>query len=759
MYFLKKIKKSFLNIFPVFSFHYKNLLDTALISFLNINRDGNFIKYNKTFLEVMEINNSGQLKNLTFKDFFSNLRQYYKLIEHLNEKNFIDNVEIELNSYFGNYRAFLLSATLHGDKISILLINITERKKIEKSLTFERNLFRSFVDYIPAMIYFKDLNSRFIEVNTVKAEETGMSKYELIGKTDFDTYPQKEAEEKYNDEQLVIKEKRVISKEELVSTRTGKKWLMTIKAPRYDENGNVVGTFGVSWDITELKNIQIELQKAKEKAEESDRLKSEFLANMSHEIRTPLNAILGLSEALYEQVDKRHKSYIETILSSGNALLELINDILDLSRIEAGRLDFHPEPVRIRQIFYEIEQIFITKIKEKKLNFELKINNNVPQYLLVDEVRIRQILLNLVGNAIKFTDKGGITINVKAISHRENNTIDLVFSVNDTGIGIAKNQLSQIFEAFKQQLGQNTRKYGGTGLGLSITRRLVEKMKGTIEVQSKVGKGSRFKVFIPNIEICEFSNIKDEGDKFEYKNISFKPATVLIVDDVEYNFSVIKNLVNDPSIKYLKATCGEIAIEIINKYLPNLVLMDIKMPGISGIEATMQIKQNQKLKNIPIIAFTASAMLNEIKNKELFDGFLQKPVNRNNVYKEFMKFLPYIKNKLNEKQSILMPEKKELTDYNINFQELLTNLNNIYNDHWEKINRNIILSEIKIFLKELVSLKNKYNFNPLIDYINQLTEGIEIFDVEKIEYSIQQLPELINSVETLINDKNEHTRN
>jgi PAS domain S-box-containing protein len=267
--------------------------------------------------------------------------------------------------------------------------------------------------------------------------------------------------------------------------------------------GKITHFVKVAEDITERKRAEEALKKAKEDAELASRAKSEFIANMSHEIRTPLNAVLGFSELLSLRItDSEHKSYLDAIGLAGENLLMLINDVLDLAKIEAGHLEIQYEEVNLEVIFDELKQIFALKLSEKNLVFVVEIDEELPYTLMLDEIRLRQVLLNLVGNAIKFTEKGSIKLDAQKQTDKHGK-LDLIISVADTGIGIPENQQDRIFETFQQLDGQSTRKYGGTGLGLALCKRLVKLMNGHISVESKVGGGSIFEISLPDVEVPE----------------------------------------------------------------------------------------------------------------------------------------------------------------------------------------------------------------------------------------------------------------
>ncbi len=318
----------------------------------------------------------------------------------------------------------------------------------------------------------------------------------------------------------------------------------------------------------ELLEANKALQTAKEAAEVANRTKSEFLANMSHEIRTPMNAILGFSELLLNKIaDTQHKDYLKSIYASGEILLGLINDILDLSKIEAGRLEIQPSPVNIKDLLYEIKHIFIKKSQEKGIEFNLSLGENIPERFILDELQIRQVLINLIENAIKFTPEGFVNVFVSANNNNiETNRTNLILEVEDSGIGIPDYQHEQIFESFRQQDGQKTRKYGGTGLGLAITKRLVEMMNGRISVRSEVGKGAKFRVYIIGVEIVNVLNIardssKSKSDEF----VEFEPATILLVDDVHSNRELIKGYLENTVFSIIESEDGEKALHLLGK--------------------------------------------------------------------------------------------------------------------------------------------------------------------------------------------------
>ncbi len=392
-------------------------------------------------------------------------------------------------------------------------------------------------------------------------------------------------------------------------------------------------------DITEKKEIENKLIKAKEQAENANRLKTEFLANMSHEIRTPMNAIIGFSDILFEQVkDPELKSFTKKIKLSSNNLLRLIEDILDISKIEAGHLEIHNRPADIQSILSETEKLYTEKAKNKNINFKITANSNIPKSLLIDDFRIKQILINLIDNAIKFTDKGSVFVDTE-YEAADKNKIKLFFSVKDTGIGIASENSELIFENFRQANYKKNTIPEGTGLGLAISKRLAELMNGTISVKSKLGIGSEFILTLNDVKISEQKTIIQKNN---IRDFYAEGINIILAEDNEINRQLITVFLENQNINIKEANNGKEVLKILEEYIPDLILMDIQMPVLDGYEATKIIKKDNRFKNIPVVALSAHAIKDVVaKYHTIFDDYLTKPVSREDLLKSVAKFTPH----------------------------------------------------------------------------------------------------------------------
>ncbi|MDM8565301.1 PAS domain S-box protein [Candidatus Halobeggiatoa sp. HSG11] len=627
--------------------------------------------------------------------------------------------------------------------------NITDRKQVEIVLEKSEKRFRALFEKFPVAYQSLDENGCFIDVNPEMEQLLGYNADEMLGKPFGDFWDQ-ETSTMFPNAFCQFKECGIANNELHLLKKNGEKVTIIINGRvQYDSKGKFIRSHCTLHDITERKRMEAQLIVAKESADTANRAKSEFLANMSHEIRTPMNAVIGFSDILASQItDKKHKNYLDSIQTGGKALLTLINDILDLSKIEAGRLEIQYEPVNPQQIFTELQQIFSLKIAEKNLELIMEIDEDLPLALFLDETRLRQMLLNLIGNAIKFTDSGYIKLCAsKKYTEDDHSKVDLVMAVEDSGIGVPAGQQALIFESFRQQEGQSTRKYGGTGLGLAITKRLVEMMNGHIFVESNPGKGSRFEIALHEVKVAATQSNAVQDNTFDPNQIIFEKTCVLVVDDIESNRDLIKEYLSQVNLEVVCAENGQQALLFVKEYQPALILMDIRMPEMDGYEATENLKNNPTTADIPVIAITASVALNEkakIKTHG-FDGYLSKPVNISDLLSELSHYLKHTTNEAVVPQTVETKLTLNLEEI-VNLPELQNRLKQEVIPLLEDANVMLEMDIITELAEKMLQLGNEHNIPILINYGEQLQESTESFNIPYIQKALEELPDLLKPI-------------
>ena len=487
---------------------------------------------------------------------------------------------------------------------------VNERMRAEEALSEERKVLRALIDNVPDFMYVKDLDCRFLLANLAVARQMGAkTPEELIGKSDFDFYPREIATTFYEDEQNVIRTgQAVIDREEKgLDSHGNQSQIMTTQVPLRDKNGQVTGLVGIGHDITHLKKAQEEMNMAREAAEAASRAKSEFLANMSHEIRTPLNGVMGMTDlALDTELTPEQREYLETVKMSGDTLLTVINDILDFSKIEAGKIDLEAIDFNLRESLEFTLKTLALRADEKGLELLCEVAPEVPEIVRGDSGRLRQIVVNLVGNAIKFTDKGEIAVRVQ-VEAREGHDWLCRFTVADTGIGIPEDKRELIFNPFSQADTSTTRKYGGTGLGLTISTRLVRMMGGKIWVESEVGRGSQF----------HFTARLGAADSKEIKVGTIAPpellrdVKVLVVDDNRTNRRILEGMLLRWQMKPTSVEGGKEALAQLSAAREarepyGLILTDMHMPDMDGFALVEQIRKRPELCTATIMMLTSA---------------------------------------------------------------------------------------------------------------------------------------------------------
>jgi PAS domain S-box-containing protein len=527
--------------------------------------------------------------------------------------------------------------------------DITEMKKARREIERNNTQLNALLDSIPDVIFFKDKQGVYLGCNPEFERFTGMTRENIIGKTDFDIFDRELAEFFREKDANMLRDHEIKKNEETVTYPDGSIVLFdTTKSPLINSLGETIGVAGISRDITATNKAQQELIDANErisvmikKVRDSDKAKGEFLANMSHEIRTPMNAIIGFGEMLKEEdLTPQQTEYVDIIRSEGGMLLNLINDILDFSKIESGKLQIDLVDCSIDEILNSIYVSMSPLAKQRGLEFKVNKNTDLPEVVCTDPTRLKQCLINLVNNAIKFTHKGYVHINVFVGERPDSNMV--LFYVEDTGIGISEDKQQDIFGMFTQAESSTTRKYGGSGLGLAITKSLANMLGGDLTVKSAEGKGS---VFTLTIKVGETGQRCSEEPVMIDENISLESlgplhGSVLVADDARTNQVLIKKLLERCGLDVTIAENGRDAFEKVCEHKFDIIFMDIQMPVMDGYQSVGLIRERGI--DVPIIALTANAMKSD-RDKCIAagcDDYIPKPINRKrlaqvlkNIYK------------------------------------------------------------------------------------------------------------------------------
>jgi len=524
---------------------------------------------------------------------------------------------------------------------SLLKRTTEDLKHANEALKIRAEELGILLSTIPALVYFKNTELRYLLVNKAFERFVNLPFFGIKGKKVQDLIHDYDAK-KYNEMEREVVELGLplYNIEEVILKDEKETWLNTNLAPYRDNQGEIIGLVGISWDITSRKIYEKELEQAKELAEEGTRAKSEFLANMSHEIRTPMNGIIGMAEILKQaKLRPKEKENLDILVSSTRSLLSLVNDILDISKIEAGKVELEVEDFDIRHILKEIENIMFIRADEKALDYKTFISPDVPRVICGDPSRLKQIILNLVNNAVKFTKKGFVHVYV-SVAEGNREEVRLMVKVVDSGIGISEEGRKNLFQLFSQVDTSTTKNYGGTGLGLSIAKRLVMLMQGDIGLESEADGGSTFwftAVFIRSpltaISADTMKKEKDYGIEPAEKELS-----ILLAEDNEINQKIIQYSLTNAGHRVDIAANGREAVDMYKKGNYNLILMDVQMPVLDGYEVTAHIRNAEKKDTVqkpktPIIALTANAMKGD-REKCLeagMDEYLSKPFTPNDL--------------------------------------------------------------------------------------------------------------------------------
>jgi PAS domain S-box-containing protein len=629
--------------------------------------------------------------------------------------------------------------------------DITLQKQAVESL----RLTQFSVDQSSDAAFWTQESGDFIYVNEAACRVLGYTREELIGMTVHDVDPNF-PREVWADHWKQIRTEKQVNIESVHRTRDGRDFPVELMINFIEFDGREYNCV-FARDITDRKQYEENLRRAKDKAEDANRVKSDFISNISHEIRTPLNSIIGFSEMLANQLQEpRLREYAASIKSAGNSLLMLINDILDLSKIEAGRIDVSLESVDLRAVITEISQVFAPKVANKRLDFFIDVQSGIPSFLMLDKVRIRQVLFNLIGNAVKFTDKGFIRVLAETRSEGvlPGGKIDLLITIEDSGIGIPSQYHDKIFDAFVQIGDAVNQSLEGTGLGLSITRRLLEMMSGSIMVDSEPGKGARFVVSLQNVQIAEFESQKEFEQKIA--GSSFRGRHILLVDDSAINRHYVRDNLLESGMTVSEADNGEKAVQEAMHKKPDLILMDIMMPVMDGYKAVEMIRQDKELAGIPVLALTALAMKEDIERitSSGFNDYLIKPFNIQDLYAKMGRFLPAAKKgKYAEPSQSLLDQRNEEAFVN----SVLAALEIIEKEHlplWKQANELKEFQSIRNFADRIQQTGMMHNIRLLVDYGDKLMAYCDNYDVERIDASLAGFPEYVEKMREILNEPN-----
>ncbi len=484
----------------------------------------------------------------------------------------------------------------------------------------------------------------------------------------------------------------------------------------------------------------------KEHAEQAEREKSEFLANMSHEIRTPMNAVLGFTDLLRGVVTTaKQRQYVDAIGTSGRALLTLINDILDLSKIEAGRFEIMRRPMSLAVLFSGVRTIFRQQALERGIELRLQVGESVPPVLVFDSVRLRQILFNVVGNALKFTPGGSVTVAAAAdLTPGDETSVTLRLRVTDTGIGIAPEHQQLVFEPFRQAGVGLDRKYGGTGLGLSITRRLVEMLDGRIELQSNPGVGTEFRFLFPRVAISAAHPEEEPLVSADEDFSALRPSLVLVADDVPLNRELVGFYLEGTHHRVLHASSGREAVEKARLFKPDVILMDVRMSGLDGPAAREQLQEDPATASIPVIAVTASSVAAEESHlRAAFAGFVRKPFSRGALFRELARVLPAGEAPVEATAAAHRSPEEDLDGAKA-WRGLIDHLRSVEHDTWPRLHRTLGIQETTDFGRDLLRRAEEARCPPLRRYAQRLLAEVDGFEITAMEASLQEFPELVN---------------
>ena len=611
-------------------------------------RDGVFLDINESFTEQLGYRLEDVIGKSSLElNLWVNSTDRELMVQQIMDKGSVRNLEAQFRRKNGQIQTGLMSTSLivvNGEKCLLNFVrDITERKQAEELLRLSEEKFASAFKASPDSVNLNRLtDGTYLEVNGGFCSITGYRQEEVLGKSSFDLNIWVVPEDRQRLVQELKQHGVVKNLETQFRCKDGSIITGQMSACIITVNGEQC-LLNITRDVTERKQYEEELKQARRSADAANRAKSEFLANMSHEIRTPMNGIIGMAQLLqFTDLNHEQQEYLQCLESSTKNLLSLLNDILDLSKVESGKIELENTPFSLRQSIQEVVITQLSLIHKKQLKLTTDLSEEIPELLHGDPLRIKQILLNLLGNAIKFTDTGSITIAAR-IGDRQDNAIKICLSVSDTGIGMTPEALGRIFAPFEQADNSTTRKYGGTGLGLTICRRLAELMGGKIWAESVAEEGSCFFVELP-FAMPEQAQIPHAKPVSHILADTTRKLKLLLAEDNELNAATIIAMLHKLGHQVELTNNGQQALDSLHKNNYDCILMDISMPVLGGNEVTCIIREaeQQTGQHIPIIALTAHALRGDREAflKSGFDGYIAKPVDILQLAAELNRLVP-----------------------------------------------------------------------------------------------------------------------
>lgn len=622
----------------------------------------------------------------------------------------------------GHYRGHLWEYT-----------DITKQHQSQEQIRKSEEKYRGIMNNMELGLLEVDNDQIIIRAYDRFCEMIGYTQSELIGKNASELFVPKEFVEVLNDQHVERRKGHASSYElQLIKKDGSPLWVIVSGAPIIDENGNVVGSMGIHYDISGRKQLEQELELAKQIAEDARQAEKQFLANMSHEIRTPLNAIIGMTHLLFDtRPNKQQYEFLDILKTSADFLLSLISDLLDMAKIEAGRIEVQNHSFDLVGLLRTTQRVFQIKLEGRPIELNLMVDARITGNYIGDDLILNQILLNIIGNSEKFTEEGSIDISVKQ-KKQEGDIIFIEFKIADTGSGIPEEKLDLIFQKFKQ-INSQGHKHKGTGLGLAITKQLVELYNGTINVKSQEGEGTTFTFTLP----FRKSEIEIVNNAHEIKVApnSIEGCMILVAEDNTMNQKYISNLLQKWKFNFVIASDGKKAVDKAYLQRYDVILMDIQMPNMDGYEATLKIRNTQNPnQNTPIIALTASAMLDQ-KSKALAVGmndFVTKPFAPNSLLNVIQTYIDITKLAVND-----LPERTSSSPLDVERLTELYGTDKLYAADMFQTFLNEVLADFNIigeliYQEDWLALsKHAHKLKPTLGMVGLSKLELQMMEIEK----------------------------